>query len=145
MMDAEEYRRLVLRDLHDEASDQEADSLRDSEEAVREWRDSLVRMVQDTDSALARIATEVSDMRQACLRKGPKGKTEFFTYEAARNRERLVLVRQKSALVERLKEAKAALHEFAVDTTDMRDGRMARIEAKVDRLLALVEQLREGP
>lgn len=139
-LDDDEYTRLVLREMHDRATDAEAESLREDSGTAREWRDTLVRLVQRVDAKLAKVRGEAMAKEQDCRRKGLKGKDEWFRYQAESEMERKRLVGFKTRIVDRLREAKLLLHELAQDEDDdkgeVKEARLGRIEAKLDRLLA---------
>jgi len=109
----DDYVKLLLKDIHGKATEQEAESLRSGDvEAVREWHDTLVRILQAADAKLTRLRAETANKQQECRRKGPAGKTDYFDYEAAQEHERSKTVRFKYRVVESLKEAKALLHQL---------------------------------
>lgn len=135
--------KLVLDDVNGVAREEDADTLRADEDSVREWLAVLTRMSQDIDAALAQIRADVEQRRQDCLATGPKGKDRFFSFKAQREEERAALIKQKAAIVERMKEARDLLHVFAQDDDHKKHDRLNRIEAKIDAATDLLKQILE--
>lgn len=138
----ERFYRTVLADVNGTASEAESDSLRDDHDTAREWLAVLTRMVQDTDAAFAKIRADVEARRQASMARGDRGKPDFYAYKAKREQDRAGLLKQKAAIVERMKEARDLIHVFSQDEQHDKNNRFDRMEAKLDKLLRLVEGLR---
>jgi phosphoglycolate phosphatase-like HAD superfamily hydrolase len=139
----ERFYRTVLADVNGTATDEEADSLRSDEDTAREWLAVLTRMSQDTDAALTKMRADTLARRQASIAAGPRAKEGFFRWVAERERERAGLVRQKAAIVERIKEARDVIRSVSTRPAD--SDQLARIETKIDALTDLVRQLLEEP
>ena len=99
---------LVLDDLHDRAADPEAAEreLRGSLDAVRDWKDELVRLVKSTDAKLTRLRAQEHRARAESGREG------WLRIKADLQAERGRLMRFKSLLDARHAEAKALLGEM---------------------------------
>jgi phosphoglycolate phosphatase-like HAD superfamily hydrolase len=143
-MNAEQLWALVERDVDGTATDAEADSLRADEEAMREWRAILVRMVQDHDSALVRIKGDKEEWTAKALR-GDVTQAEWAEYRGTYERQRVQLVRRKAALVERLKECKDALHAVCQaeyeEKKAIKDARLDAIDARLDGLAKMLDRI----
>lgn len=134
------YRR-VLADVNGTATEEEADSLRIDEDSVREWLAILTRMSQDADAELSKIRSDVANRQQRSLSEGPRGKDAYFAYKAQRESDRAGLIRQKAAIVERIKEARDILHVFAQEDNAEKHGRLGRIEKKIDALTEMLKKI----
>lgn len=78
--------------------------------ALRAYQ-AAVALVKDNEAVLQDLAVERADIQQACFRKGPWGKQEWFDYEAEYMARRSKVVRAQrayQAAVSKLKPAKRA-------------------------------------
>lgn len=134
---------IVLRDVNGRATQAETATLGATQEAAVEWRDVLTRMLMDADASLAAIKGEVDAHHTKCVAMGDEGKQLHMAYQAEAQKRRARIIAHKARLVERHAEAKALVHGAATQKWTAfqreKEDRMARIEAKLDRILSLLE------
>ncbi len=141
----EDVARITALDVRDEATDDEADLLREDRDSVAAWKKELVRLVQAADAKLTRIKADVATREQQSRASGPKAKAGFFQWKATKEHERAEVMRLKAMVVTRITEANEMLHQFAQEPENNASHhaittRLDRIEASLALILAKVCQ-----
>lgn len=133
-----EYMRLVKRDIHTKATEEEQKALRGSQVAVLKWKDTLTDILRGCDVKIARINAEMGAAEQDSRNQNTQAARDaFFRYRAAKETERANTAGFKNHTITRLKLAKSLLRdaEASKPKDHFRDEvieRLDRIEKKLD-------------
>ena len=145
MSDLSDLTTLVQRELDGGATEEEIDALYHDETSLLEWRDVLVELLQHTETELTTLKAQVSEREQECRAMGFKGKDRFFRFKSEMETQRVKIVKQKERIVAKLRDVKAEIHSLGNASHNTRvadtDGRLERIEEKLDRALKILDFL----
>ncbi len=122
-----------------DGSDEFYDELRESQENAVRWRDTLITILQKTDATLTEMRAEDSRRKTRSHQQGSKGKAAYFIWKTDQDIARAKLVAYKPKIVERLREAKAMVHEDSQDENASRHPK--DLNARLDRIEKLVLEL----
>ena len=136
---------IVQRELDGGATKEEVDALYQDETSLLEWRDTLVELLNRTESALTTLKAQVSEREQECGAMGPRGKDRYFRFKAEMETQRAKIVNQKQRVIAKLRDVKAEIYSLGNAAHNTRvadtDDRLERIEEKLDRVLAMLDAL----
>jgi small-conductance mechanosensitive channel len=133
-LDQDDYMKIVLAEMHDKATEPQAEALRQDREAVREWQDALKELKGSIESKLATMKAQLGAFEQLCRQEGKDGKDKFFRHRVAQDAERARLIGFKRLVEHRMREAKGLIREFGDE-----DGSFTN---RLDLLVTSVQELK---
>jgi len=136
----DEYIRLVLRDVHNDATPEEAASLRQDFDSATKWRETLTLLDARANDKLVKIAAAVKRARVDSLSENSR---DLIKYKADAATERGVTMSYRTALAAKLREARPLAAAFARERNEQRTPKplVAVALDRLDRIEALLERI----